>query len=105
MRSFYCPHCQTLFGHVAFGDNYDIRLCADCRRAVGIPTASSEVRDQPDAAREDIDAPLEPAADVVAGTGKANTLEQTAPDKPAENADLTRPFTDQAPAATAPPTP
>lgn len=92
MKTNYCPHCQTVQGPKSNGGNYNISLCHDCTGALGLLTPKSAPRDQPDAAREDIDAPLEHATDVVAGTGKANSLDQITPDpKPAADSAVQRP--------------
>ncbi len=101
----YCPHCQAAQGDRPFTDAYTIKLCARCKTELGFAAAPPAPRDQPDAPREDIDAPLAPAEDVVAGSGKANTLEETTPAKPAAPADLTRPYTDPSPANDSPATP
>lgn len=53
----YCPHCRLVAPPADGGGRYTIALCNDCRFALGIYDRITPSPEQPDAAREDIDAP------------------------------------------------
>ncbi len=81
MKTNYCPHCQSVQNPALYQGTYTIALCAPCLIAVGIEHAPHLPPEQPEAAREDIDAPIPqvPDSDLPAAP-------QTQPQQPRDSA-------------------